>query len=151
MKTPEEYIKDYMLDDLDGHMAFTIQEIQKESYNQAIEDSKKLVNSIALDDASIRHIVNLIEELKIKIMSAYKVASTNCLSGLQIKKNVYKSKSDFDKYSPELIERWSRFRNVSIYTLNENDKWDKINFYSSKCNQDCSGCWLKVNYGCRNH
>ena len=38
MKYPEEYIKDYMLDDLDGHMAFAIQEIQKETYNQAIED-----------------------------------------------------------------------------------------------------------------
>ena len=70
MRTPEE-LENYFMSSNQGEgnsLLFKdfFAEIQKESYNQAIEDSKKLVNSIALDDASIRHIVNLIEELKIK-------------------------------------------------------------------------------------
>ena len=74
MKTPKDYLAEMQMDDdilFNRHevsvwLSDFIKEIQVDSYNQAIENSKKLVNSIALDDASIRHIVNLIEELKIK-------------------------------------------------------------------------------------
>ena len=74
MKTPKDYLAKMQIDDdilFNRHevsvwLSDFIKEIQVDSYNQAIENSKKLVNSIALDDASIRHIVNLIEKLKIK-------------------------------------------------------------------------------------
>ena len=74
MKTPKDYLSEMQIDndilfnrhEISVWLSDFIREVQKESYNQAVEDSKKLVNSIALDDASIRCIVNLIEELKIK-------------------------------------------------------------------------------------
>lgn len=77
-------------------------------------------------------------------MSPYKVVSKNALSGLQVKKSVYKSKTDFLKYSPDLIKRWSKYHNVEIYILTDSEEWVMLDSYSSKCNLDCEGCWLNI-------
>lgn len=45
--------------------------------------------------------------------------------GVQAKKTVYVSREDFDKYSPETIERWGDSMKliIEIYETDDNGKW----------------------------
>jgi len=45
--------------------------------------------------------------------------------GIQIKKKIYESKKNFEKYAPETINRWSRFFEVEIYSIIR-DNWTRI-------------------------
>ena len=77
-------------------------------------------------------------------MASFKVVGKNAISGLQTKKTVYKSQTDFNKHSPELINRWNRFWDVYVYKLTDNEKWLLISSHKSKCELKCEGCWKSI-------
>lgn len=83
-------------------------------------------------------------------MSSYKVVSRNALSGLQVKKTVYKSKTDFDKYSPDIIRRWKWYHKVETFVLDENEKWELLDTYPSECGLKCGSCRSFKNDKCYN-
>ena len=66
MKNPEEYMNDHGVILNRNSFAKLICEVQGDSYNQAVDDSKRLVNGLSIDDSSIKHIAGLIESLRIK-------------------------------------------------------------------------------------
>lgn len=48
-------------------------------------------------------------------MAVFKVVSK--YNGKQVKKKVYETKDKFDKYSPDLINRWSDNYDIEVYEL----------------------------------
>jgi len=66
MKEPIEYISGEILEKCYGYaedVLLAIKEAQKDAYNQAIEDSNRQVDKIALDHTSIMFIKNSIFKL----------------------------------------------------------------------------------------
>jgi len=54
----------------------------------------------------------------------HQVSYLRGIPGRQHKKRVYTSKEDFDKYSPELIDRWYPLMDVECYELIEGKWWE---------------------------
>lgn len=49
--------------------------------------------------------------------------------GRQAKKRVYVSEKDFNKYAPELIERWKDMGwDIEVYMMDDNTNWVKIQY-----------------------
>lgn len=63
-----------------------------------------------------------------KVVARYKPPSENPSYirgkvGNQAKKTIYANDGDFNKYSPDLIKRWSRHYNVFVYESLDGIEW----------------------------
>jgi hypothetical protein len=47
-------------------------------------------------------------------------------TGTQAKKTVYPTDKKFNTHSPELIERWSKYMDVEVYRMNEDEEWVRV-------------------------
>ena len=62
-------------------------------------------------------------------MSSFKIIGRSLRTGRQVKKRVYVTEQDFNKYKDDLIERYERYLNVEVYQLKENNKWELIDAF----------------------
>lgn len=59
---------------------------------------------------------------------------------LQWKKKLYVSTTDFNKYALELMERWKRRHDLTIYRSDEDEEWVWSCTVESSCHHKCENC-----------
>jgi hypothetical protein len=61
-------------------------------------------------------------------MSSFKIIGRSLRTGRQVKKRVYVTEEDFNKYKDPLIQRYERYLDVEVYRLQDN-KWELIDAF----------------------